>query len=149
MARYIVSVSTPKAPDEAFAYMADLRNFAEWDPGVKGVEQVAGDGAGPDAAFDVSVSTPGRTITLRYDIVTYEPPTTVLAVAKNSLLTSRDTITVRPDEGGTGSIVTYDAALDFNGVLRLADPLLVLAFRRIGDRAATGLISALQGERVG
>lgn len=47
MARYTVQVSTPKPADEAFAYMADLRNFAQWDPGVKEVEQIHGAGAGP------------------------------------------------------------------------------------------------------
>ena len=34
MARYMTRVRTDMAPSEAFAYMADLRNFAEWDPGV-------------------------------------------------------------------------------------------------------------------
>jgi hypothetical protein len=148
MARYIMSVRTPMSPEDAFAYMADLRNFADWDPGVARVEQVAGDGAGPGASFDVGVKTPARTITLRYDTVTYDPPTTVLAVAKSAVLTSRDTVTVRPDDDGDGSIVTYDAVLTLNGLLRLADPLLALSFRRIGDRAAAGLIAALSGERV-
>ncbi len=147
MARYIVSVRTPMSPDDAFAYMADLRHFVEWDPGVARVEQASGDGAGPGASFDVDVKTPARTITLRYDTITYEPSTTVLAVAKNALLTSRDTVTVQPDDAG-GSIVTYDAVLTLNGVLRLADPLLGLSFQRIGDRAAVGLVSALAGERV-
>ena len=55
MARYIVHVRTSMPPAEAFAYMADLSHFAEWDPGVDRVEQVAGDGAGPDAAYDVAV----------------------------------------------------------------------------------------------
>ena len=32
-----------------------LSNFAEWDPGVVKVEQIEGDGAGPDAVFDVAV----------------------------------------------------------------------------------------------
>ena len=148
MARYIVSVRTPMSPYDAFAYMADLRNFAEWDPGVDRVEQVSGDGAGPGASFDVGVKTPARTITLRYDTVAYDPPNTVLAVAKNALLTSRDTITVQLDDAGDGSIVTYDAVLTLNGPLRLADPLLGLSFQRIGDRAAAGLIAALSGERV-
>ena len=26
--------------DEAFTFMADLRNFAQWDPGVTNVEQL-------------------------------------------------------------------------------------------------------------
>jgi len=38
MARYAVHVRSPKPADEAFAYMADLSNFAEWDPGVEHAE---------------------------------------------------------------------------------------------------------------
>ena len=34
MARYVTKVRTPRSVEDAFAYMADLRNFAEWDPGV-------------------------------------------------------------------------------------------------------------------
>jgi len=42
-----------------------------------------------------------------------------------------------------GSVVTYDADLRVRGLFRLADPLLALAFRRIGDRARDGLVRAL------
>jgi len=42
-------------------------------------------------------------------------------------------------------MVTYDAELTLNGLLGLADPLLGLSFKRIGDRAAAGLIRALDG----
>lgn len=47
MARYITTVRTRRSVADAFAYMADLRNFAEWDPGVRKVVQVDGDGADP------------------------------------------------------------------------------------------------------
>ena len=66
MARYVTTVRSAKTPREAFAYMADLRNFAEWDPGVKAVRQVEGSGGGPDAVFDVTVVAPGPDLTLRY-----------------------------------------------------------------------------------
>ena len=147
MARYIVHVRTPMPPNEAFAYMADLANFAEWDPGVDRVEQVEGDGAGPGAAFDVAVKVPGRTVTLRYDTIAFDDEsTTMTAFAENALLTSEDTITVESD--GDGTIVTYDAELKLKGLLALSDPLLGLTFNRIGDRAAAGLVEALAGERV-
>lgn len=146
MAHYVVSVRSPRSAEEAFAYMADLTNFAAWDPGVVKAEQVVGHGPGPDAAFEVQVKAVGGPMTLTYDTTEYDPPTKVRAVATSSRLTSDDTITVQPD--GTGSIVTYDAKLELNGVLRVFDPLLGLAFRRIGDRAATGLVAALDGERV-
>jgi carbon monoxide dehydrogenase subunit G len=146
MARYVVHVRTPKAPAEAFAYMADLTNVADWDPGVDRVEQVEGDGVGPRAAFDVAVKVPGRTMTLRYDTIAFDDAsTTMTAFAENALMTSEDTITVEAD--GDGSIVTYDAELKLKGLLALSDPLLGLTFNQIGDRAAAGLVEALAGER--
>ncbi|MFM7063143.1 MAG: SRPBCC family protein, partial [Actinomycetes bacterium] len=54
MARFVTSIASPMSPEDAFAYMADLRHFADWDPGVKRVAQVDGDGAGPDSSFDVT-----------------------------------------------------------------------------------------------
>jgi hypothetical protein len=126
--------------------MADLSNFAEWDPGVVKVEQAAGDGAGSDAVFDVAVKGIGRSLTLRYHTTRYDPPTTIVARAESRLLASLDTITIHEDRAG--SVVTYDAELTLNGPLRLADPLLGLSLKRIGDRAAAGLITALDGERV-
>jgi hypothetical protein len=146
MARYVVSVRSPKSPAESFAYMADLTNFAEWDPGVVKVNQVEGDGAGPDTAFDVTVKGVGGDLTLRYVTTSYDEPDSFVAVANSSMLKSVDTVTVEAD--GPGSIVTYDAELTLNGLLGLADFALGLVFNRIGDKAAAGLITALDGERV-
>ena len=137
MARYVTKVKTAKTPQEAFAYMADLRNFAEWDPGVKAVKQVEGSGGGPDTVFDVTVASPGLDQTLRYVTKEYDAPRNLLVVARSFVFTSIDRITVEPD--GTGSVVTYDADLRLNGVLRVGDLGLRLMFGRIGDRAAAGL----------
>ena len=141
MARYVTTVRTAKAPQEAFAYMADLRNFAEWDPGVKAVRQVEGSGGGPAAVFDVTVAGPGRDLTLRYVTEEHDAPRNLLVVARSSVFTSIDRITVEPD--GTGSVVTYDADLRLNGVLRVGDLGLRLVFGQIGDRAAAGLRQVL------
>ena len=141
MARYVTTVKTAKAPREVFAYMADLRNFAEWDPGVKAVRQVEGSASGPDAVFDVTVAGIGRDLTLRYVTEEYDAPRNLLVVARSSVFTSIDRITVEPD--GTGSVVTYDADLRLNGVLRVGDLGLRLMFGQIGDRAAAGLRRAL------
>lgn len=146
MARYVTQIRSPKSPAESFAYMADLSNFTEWDPGVVGVEQVEGDGAGPDAVFDVTVKGVGGPLRLRYETDVYDPPSSIVARAESRLLTSLDTITVVGDD--TGSIVTYDAELTLSGVLGLADPILGIAFNRIGDRATTGLIKVLDGQKV-
>ena len=146
MARYVVSVQSPSEAAESFDYMADLSNFAQWDPGVETAEQVEGEGPGPDSAFDVAVRTAGRRIMLRYHVTEFEAPSRLVARAESSTLVSLDTITVEGNE--RGSIVTYDAELTLKGPLRLFDPLLGLAFNRIGDKAAEGLVTALEGERL-
>ena len=137
MARYVTTVRSAKTPQEAFAYMADLGNFVEWDPGVKAVRQVEGSGGGPDAVFDVTVVAPGPDLTLRYVTEEYDAPHNLLVVARSIVFTSIDRITVEPD--GTGSVVTYDADLRLNGVLRVGDLGLRLMFGQIGNRAAAGL----------
>ena len=137
MARYVTTVRSAKTPQEAFAYMADLRNFAEWDPGVKAVRQVEGSGGGLDAVFDVTVVAPGPDLTLRYVTEEHDAPHNLLVVARSIVFTSIDRITVEPD--GTGSLVTYDADLRLNGVLRVGDLGLRLVFGQIGNRAAAGL----------
>ena len=137
MAKYTVSVESSKSVEEAFAYMADLRNFANWDPGVLTVTQVAGDGAGPESSFDVAVKSVGGGTVLRYETVEYDEPGNLLVEARNSKFTSIDRITVVAK--GEGSIVTYAAELLLNGCLSPLNPLLGLVFNRIGDRAAAGL----------
>ena len=137
MAKYTVSVESSKSVEEAFAYMADLRNFANWDPGVLTVTQVAGDGAGLGSSFDVAVKSVGGGTVLRYETLEYDEPANLLVEARNSKFTSIDRITVvAKDEG---SIVTYSAELLLNGCLSPLNPLLGLVFNRIGDRAAAGL----------
>jgi len=145
MARYVTTVRTRRQAAEVFAFLSDLRHFADWDPGVRRVAQVEGVGGGAGAVFDVTVAGVPET-TLRYRTVEYREPAELLVVARTRLLTSTDRTTVR-SEGAT-TLVTYDADLRLNGLLGLGDPLLRLAFRRIGDRAAAGLRRALDGEEV-
>lgn len=146
MARYTTTVRSPRSSADAFAYMADLRNFERWDPGVTEVAQVTGDGGGPDAVFDVTVKSVGGGTVLRYVTTRYAEPHTVTVEARSSMLTSIDRIDVAPD--GDGCLVTYDAELKLNGVLAVFDLGLRLVFSRIGDRAAAGLERALDGERI-
>ena len=132
-----MSVESSKSVEEAFAYMADLRNFANWDPGVLTVTQVAGDGAGLGSSFDVAVKSVGGGTVLRYETLEYDEPGNLLVEARNSKFTSIDRITVAAKD--EGSIVTYAAELLLNGCLSPLNPLLGLVFNRIGDRAAAGL----------
>ena len=145
MARYVTKVRTARPADEVFAYMADLRNFAEWDPGVKKVVQVTGEGGGPGNEFDVTVSG----TTLRYVTKEHVAPTHLLVVAESSTLVSTDRVTVAAaDDGTAGCTVTYDADLQLKGVFKVFAPALSLAFGRIGGRAAAGMRRVLDGTEV-
>ena len=143
MARYTTTIRTQRTAADVFAYMSDLLNFAEWDPGTKGVVQVGGTGPGLDSAYDVTVSVPGRDMVLTYRVIQFERPNVVKARAEAKSLISEDLITIASDGGAT--VVTYSADLRFKGVLRVADIVLALAFKRIGDKAAAGLATHLGG----
>lgn len=143
MARYVTSVATSLSSAEAFAFMADVTRFVEWDPGVKRVRRVAGDGAGVGTAYELTVQAGGTTV-MRYEVKEYEPPRRILLVARTPFLTSVDEVRVEP--ASSGCVVTYDAKLTLNGPLGFFDPLLRPVFRRIGDRAAAGLRRVLSGK---
>ncbi|MGI9540009.1 MAG: SRPBCC family protein [Miltoncostaeaceae bacterium] len=139
MARYVTSVRSPWTPEDAFDFLADLRNFERWDPGVKSSRQVAGDSVAIGARYEVTV-TGSRLV---YTLEELQRPTRVVAAATTKRLTSRDVVTVAAEGGG--SVCTYDATLTLNGAFRLLEPVMALVFRRVGDRAARGLAEALEG----
>jgi carbon monoxide dehydrogenase subunit G len=146
MARFVDTVMTSTwSQDDAFTYMADARNFAEWDPGTRSVEQVGGEGPGPDAAFDVTVELGKRTTTLRYAVDAWEPPHRVVLTASNAFMHLRDEIVV--DRVDTDTLVTYDARITLRGPLKLLDRWLDQRFQTVGTRAADGLRDRLQRPR--
>jgi carbon monoxide dehydrogenase subunit G len=142
MARYVDTLHSPWLPETVFAYMADARNFAEWDPGVRSSTLVSGAQPGPGAAFEVVVNAGPRAMTLTYEIVEWDPPRRLVLRAETRVIRSNDTVLIEATDAG--SAVTYDAELDLRGVLRIFDPLLAVSFRRIGDRAAAGLRRVLE-----
>ena len=146
MARYATTVRTALSPSEAFAFVAELTNLPQWDPGVKKASQVRGDGPGPDAAYQVTLSNP-QAMALTYETTSFDGDAlTTTLVAKSSWFTSVDTVTASPS--GDGADVTYDAELRLRGPLALGDLFLRPIFQKIGDKAAAGLTAALEGEKV-
>lgn len=142
MARYVATVPSTRSADDAFAYVADFRSVAEWDPSVQRAALTT-DGAPirVGAGFRVSVAMLGRTTSLDYEIVELVPGTRVVLRGESRTFVSTDTVTVVPR--GTGSELTYDADLALKGVLRLADPVLGFAFGRLGQAAEAGLLEHL------
>lgn len=138
MAHYVATIPSSLSAEAAFAYMCDLRNFAEWDRGIKKVEQVKGDGPGLGAVCDITVrGAGGRDDVLRYETLEFEAPRTILVKGRNNKFTSIDRVTVTPT--ATGSDVTYDAILTANGIYVFMNFALGRVFQKVGDAAVAGL----------
>ena len=140
MAHYVARIPVSITRSAAFAYLSRFDRAAEWDPGVEAGEMLTPEPVGVGSRFRLVARFLGRRLPLEYEIVEYHDERIVLR-AENRSVRSVDTITFEDDD--RDSVVVYDARLDAKGIGRLADPLLAIAFRRIGDRAAAGLRSHL------
>ena len=141
MPRYITVIDSTWNVDAAFAYMSDFSNAARWDPGVITAQRLDTGDVREGSSFDLTVAFAGRKMTLRYTVRSLKPPQQVVFVASTRLLESVDTLTF--ERLGAGSRIAYDAHLRFKGIAAVANPLLAIAFRRVGDRARDSLRSVL------
>jgi carbon monoxide dehydrogenase subunit G len=141
MARYTASLETTRAPAETFAYLSDFSTTEDWDPGVVEAERLGDAPIGAGTEVRVVARFLRRTSTLIYRVIEFEPDAAVTLRGENATVVSLDRITFEP--AGRGTRITYDAELTLRGPLRLADPLLGLAFNRVGRRALEGLRTTL------
>ena len=132
MPRYVATIASAWPADRALAYMADFSNAREWDPSVVGATALTGGPVREGSDFELHIRTGRRVADFRYRVVRMEARSVTLR-AQTARFISIDTITVR--EAGSGSELTYDAYLTARGALRLANPLIGVAFRRLGDAA--------------
>lgn len=141
MAQFVATVRTEKHADEVFAFVSDLENFVDWDPGVESSTQIERNGSGLGAKYEVKAS--GAELT--YEVMEFDAPNKLVAEAKTKLLHSYDIITVEVRQGST--YVTYDATLSLNGPLAMGDIAFAQLFKKIGESAIAGLVDALEGTR--
>jgi len=140
MAKYLAVVNSKQPIETAFDYLSDLTNLEEWDPGVSEAKLVEGSNHGLAGKYAVKANRAN----LEYEITVLDKPNHLGFQAKTRFFTSVDHIYFKKTE--TGCEVTYDALLELNGPLSFLDFALKKMFKRIGDKAATGLAEALDGE---
>lgn len=143
MAHYRGTVKSTRPQEASFAYMAEFANVRDWDPTVAETRALQEGEPALGSRFFVRVHWLGRDLPLTYEIAEFEPPRRLVLRAENATSVSEDTVEVEPH--GEGSVLTYDARVKLKGAARLFDPLLGLAFRRLGDNAAAGLRRELGG----
>ncbi|MFN8028514.1 MAG: SRPBCC family protein [Acidimicrobiia bacterium] len=146
MAHYLGTVTTDWTPDQAFAYMADARNFAEWDPGTETSRLENASEPGPGAVFAVKVHVGPPTVTFHYVTVRHEPPQPpaagrVTLRAENFAMELVDDITVDVVDGVT--TVTYEATVTPRGVTKIFGPIFDRGFQKTAAKGADGLRARL------
>lgn len=141
MARYKASVLSSRPRAEVFDYLSDFSTTAEWDPGVIEAERLDEAPIARGSEFRLLTEFLRRKTAIVYRIVAFDPPYEVAFRGENASVVSLDRITFEP--AGAGTRLTYDAQLTLKGAAKLADPLLALVFRRVGDRALEGMRRAL------
>ncbi|HVB71699.1 MAG TPA: SRPBCC family protein [Acidimicrobiales bacterium] len=145
MPRYATTIPSPWSVDEAFSYMSDFANARLWDPSVVAARRIDEGEVAPDSQFDLTVRFAGRDKILRYRVTSLEPPRIVTFTSSTGTLVSTDTLTF--ERRARGCEMTYSAELRFQGVAAMANPLLGLLFRRLGDRARESLREILGSPR--
>ena len=140
MTRLVDTVRSTWSAEETFDLLADFRRAREWDPSVVSVERTAGDG-GIGTTYDLVARVAGRPVPLVYRVTEHEPPRRVVLVGEGKTGRLVDTIDVVEDAHGVR--VTYAADLRVVGSLRVAAPVVGLAFRRLFDAARDSLATLL------
>ncbi len=137
------TVTVDRPPAEVFAYLGDFTTTTQWDPGTVRTTREAGSGGVGTRYRNVSRFL-GRQTELTYVVTEFEPPVRLALRGENKTVQADDLISLTPAADG-GTRVTYQARFTFKGVARLFAPLTAPAFRRLGDKAADGLRTALGG----
>lgn len=121
-------------------YLADFANAVEWDPGTVRCTRV-GDGAVVSGAHWANVTKfLGRESEIDYRLE-YLGPERILLIGENKTVTSIDDIAVRTVPGGTE--ITYLSDVTFRGAAKIADPLTIPLFQKLGNETAANLVRVL------
>jgi carbon monoxide dehydrogenase subunit G len=141
MTRLHERIGTTLPADDAFAYLSDFANAAEWDPGVATAVRIGGPELGVGTRYRLGIRRGDRILPMEYRITSLEPHRVVLSGEGRGV---RATDEIRVEPSATGSIVDYTADIRLTGVLRFAQPFLGRLFRGIAEGAAEGIRSTLE-----
>jgi hypothetical protein len=113
--------TTTASIDAVFAFMADFRNTATWDPGTVRCSLLSGED-GPGATYRNVSEFLGREADLIYTTLVHEPPARLHFQGTNASFVGDDRFSFAPD--GAGTRVEYHATFELRGVSALFTPVV-------------------------
>jgi len=132
------TVNRPR--DEVVTYLADFANATEWDPGTVSCDPITPGPVKVGSQWRNVSSLAGSKTELTYTLTSLDADRVVLT-GVNKTATSVDDIRVA-DRGAT-SEVTYEATVTFNGLAKLATPLMQVLFLYLGVKTEKQMQDAL------
>ncbi len=141
MVRLDEVVTVPTPIEEAFAYVAEFANIADWDPGVNAAQKRGDEAPHVGQVYDLVTVFKGKESDMVYTITELTPPERVVLKGTGDRLTAIDTISFRETPRGTE--IHYVAELSFRGLVRLVEKPLTGSLNQLGRDAVEGLAAAL------
>jgi carbon monoxide dehydrogenase subunit G len=134
-------IDTSLSIDDAFAFVADFANSAQWDPGVATSEALDDGGLRIGARYQLGVRMGSRVSPMTYTVTVLDAPRRVVLAGEGSGVSAIDDIAFESTADGT--TIHYTADIRLRGVLRLLTPFAGGSFRRLASNASTGMRRAL------
>ena len=144
MIRLRKTIEVARPIDEVFAYVSNIGNAAQWDPGVAESRRSGSGPVGVGTVFELRVRFGPRSIPMQYAIREFDRPRRVLLEGKSDSVHALDDIGFVATPRGTR--ITYTADISLLGASRIVEPLLQGTLDRVGRNAVRGLEAALSGE---
>ncbi len=127
--------------DEAFAFVGDFANSAQWDPGVATSVRVDPGPVRVGATYQLGVRVGGRVAPMTYTVTHLEVPRRVVLEGVGAGVKATDDIRFEPSARGT--TIDYTADIRLVGLRRLLAPFAGGALRKVAENARAGMQRAL------
>ncbi len=141
MAIFRERIETSLPVDDAFAFVADFGNSAQWDPGVASAERLDAGPLGVGARYRLGIRMGSRVAPMDYEVIVFEPLRRVVLAGTGSGVEAEDEIVFEATP--TGTRIDYTADIRLRGLMRLATPFAAGALARIARDARDGMQRAL------
>jgi len=144
MARIEESMEIKRPAGKVFAYMADVKTWPRWDPGLLEAEQTSPGQMGIGTTLGGDMSAMGRRMAWTAKVTEYEPSKKWGgAVSLPSMLLEEHFI-LDSIEGGTKLTRVMD--VQFGGLLKLFAPMVLSSMRRGAKKSLSNLKSILEAQ---
>ena len=136
-------VTTPRSPEDVYAYLADFNHQAEWRVDVVSSELASGEPGAVGSRYRQLVQQGRKQMTSDVEVTEAEPHRRVAFRTLGGPVTVSGVWKLEPDDGGTR--VDTEVAIEMHGFLKLFEPFSGGQLRKTAARYEAALAERLGG----